>query len=131
MFWGLAVGYGTSANFPVANFYMVTSIDSVVDLTTGVWVETVATRGAGAVEVGVEGIGWMSTLTLYLLLASMFLFLLSLALGPGAFLVMGLVFWEQVLVLGCGWVGCSWVWGWGLGLGPSFPLVPNMLSSLR
>ena len=47
----------------------------------------------GAVVVGVEGVGWVSTLTLYLLLVIMVLFLLSgtFALGPGAFLTMGLV----------------------------------------
>ena len=63
-FWGLAVGYGTSANFPVANLYTMTSMDSAVDLTTGVWVEVVVTVGVGAVEftgvvrVGLVGMGW-------------------------------------------------------------------------
>ena len=74
--WGLVVGHGTSANCPVADLYTITSIDSAVDLTTGVWVLTVATMGV--VEVGMEGVGWVSTLTLYLLLA-----IKSLALGPG------------------------------------------------
>ena len=50
MFWGLAVGYGTSANFPVANLYTMTGMDSAVDLATGVWVEVVATVGVGAIE---------------------------------------------------------------------------------
>ena len=88
-FWGLVVGLGTSANCPIASLYTVTSIDSAVDLTIGVWVLTVAAVGTGAVEVGVEGIGWVHTLTLYLLLVIMALFLLSLALGPVAFLTMG------------------------------------------
>ena len=35
---------------PVANLYTITSIDSAVDLTIDVWVLTVATVGAGAVE---------------------------------------------------------------------------------
>ena len=42
---GLVVGHGTSANSPVANLYTITSIDSAVDLTTGVWALTVATMG--------------------------------------------------------------------------------------
>ena len=76
-------------------------MDVAADLVTDIWVEVVATMGVGAVDctgaVGVVVTCWASTLTLYLLLASMVLFLLSLALGPGAFLIMG-------LVLGC--VGC-------------------------
>ena len=96
-------------------------MDIVADLVTGVWVEVVATVGAGVVEFtgGIEVVctGLVSTLTLYFLLASMVFFLLSLALGPGTFLIIGLVLgW-----VGCGWVCCGWVWGWGLGLGPSFP----------
>ena len=52
-FWSLAVGYGTSANFPVANLYTVTSVDAVaVDNITDIWVEVVATVGVGAVGVG-------------------------------------------------------------------------------
>ena len=79
------MGHGTSANCPVANLYTVTSIGSAVDLTDGVWVLTVAIVGVGVVEVGMEGVGWLSTLTLYFLLAIMVLFLLSgtFALGPG------------------------------------------------
>ena len=94
-FRGLAVRKGTSANCPVANLYTITSMDVAVDLVTGIWVEVVATMGAGAVEitgaVGVVGTGWVSTLTLFFLLLSMVFFYLSLALGPGAFLIMGLV----------------------------------------
>ena len=119
-FWGLVVRQGTSANCPVANLYTVTSLDLVVDLVTGVCVEVLATVGAGAVDftgvVGVVGTGWASTLTLYFLLVSMVFFLLSLVLGPRAFLIMGLVLgW-----VGHGWVCCGQVWSWGLGLGPSF-----------
>ena len=94
-------------------------MDVAVDLVNGVWVEVVATVGAGAVEVGVEGVDWVSTLTLYLLLVIMVLFLLSRTFvsGLGAFLTMGLVFgWA-----GHSWVCCSWVRGQDLGLRPSFP----------
>ena len=70
-------------------------MDVAGDHVTGIWVEVVATLGAGAVgftgAVGVVGTGWTSTLTLYFLLVSMVPFLLSLALGPGAFLIMGMV----------------------------------------
>ena len=116
-FRGPAVGYGTSANFHVANLYTITSMNVVaVDLVTGIWVEVVATVRVGEVGVGMESIGWVSTLTLYVLLVSMALLPLLLALGPRAFLVMELGFWGQALVFGCGWVGhgwvcCSWVWG--------------------
>ena len=82
-------------------------MDAATDLATGVWLEVVATVGVGAVGIGVEGIGWASTLTLYLPLASMVLLLLSLVLGPGAFLVMGLLFGE---VAGTWlWLGWSWL----------------------
>ena len=74
-------------------------MDVAVDLVTGVWVLTVATVGVGAVEVGLEDIGWVKTHTLYPLLAIMILFLLSFALGPQAFLMMGLVL---------GWAGHGW-----------------------
>ena len=136
LFWGLAVGYGTSANIPVANLYTITGMDVAADLVTGIWVEVVATVRVGAVGVMLEGIGWASTLTVYLLLASTVPLLFSLVLSPRAFLVMGLLFWGQVLVLGCGWVGhgcvcCSWVWGWGLVWDQAFPLIPNMFSSFR
>ena len=92
-------------------------MDSVdADLVTDIWMEVVATVGVGEVGGGMEGIDWASTITVYLLLASMVLLLLSLTMGPRAFLVMGLVFWGWALVLGCDWVGhgwvcCSWVWG--------------------
>ena len=56
----------------------------------------------------VVGTGLASTLTLYPHLVSAVLFLLSLALDPGAFLVIGLEPWGQVLVVGCGWVGYGW-----------------------
>ena len=97
-FRGLVVGCGTSANHPIANLYTVTSIDSAMGLTIGVLVLTVATVGVGAVAFGLEGIGWVSTHTLYLLLAIMVLLLLSgtFVLGPGDFLNLGLGAW-----LGC------------------------------
>ena len=94
----------------------------VADFTMDVWVETVATMGVvavefiGAVGVWVVGMDWAITLTLYFLLVSMVFILLSLNLGFGAFVVIGLIFWRGALVLGSGWV-----WGWGLGLGPSLP----------
>ena len=124
-FWDLVVGCGTSANCPIASLYTITGIDSAVDLTNGVWVLTVATMGAGVVKVGVEGVDWVSTLTLYLLLVTMVL-LLSLILGPGAFLTMGLVL---------GWAGCRFVLtGFGVGawtLDQVSLLTPNMFSSSR
>ena len=97
----LVVGHGTSANCPVANFYTITCIDSAVDLTIGVCVLTVATVVVGAVAVGVEGVGWVSTLTLYLLLAIMVFHLLSerFVLDPGNFMTLGLVL---------GWAGHGW-----------------------
>ena len=89
-------------------------------------VEVVATVGIGKVGVkftgevgsGVVGMGWVITFILYLLLVGtlVLIFFCSDIFCPGAFLVMGLLFWGGVLVLGCGWV-----WGWGLGLGPSLP----------
>ena len=105
-FWVIVGGHGTSLNFPVARLYTITGMDvAAVGLVTGMWVLTVTTVGAGVVGVGEEGVGWVSTLTLYLLLAIMVLFLLSgtFALGPEAFLTLGLVL---------GWAGHSWVcWG--------------------
>ena len=112
------MGHGTSANCPIANLYTITDIDSAVDLTDGFWVLTVATMGMGAVEIGMEGVGWVSNLTLYLLLAIMVLFLLSgtFSLDLGAFLTMGLVLgWTGHGWVSWGWVCCGWVWGWGLG----------------
>ena len=61
----------------MASWCIVTGIASAVDLTIGVCVLTVTTVGVGAVEVGVEGVGWVNTLTLYLLLAIMVFFLSS------------------------------------------------------
>ena len=71
----------------------------------------------GAIGIGVVGMGWVITLTLYLLFAGslVLLFLLHI-LGPGALLVKGLLLWEGALVL-----GCAWVWGWVLGLGLHLP----------
>ena len=64
----LVVGCGTSENYHMASLCIVTGIDSAVDLTIGVCVLMVTTMGVGAVEVGVEGVGWVSTLpcTFYL-----------------------------------------------------------------
>ena len=93
------------------------------DLVTSIWVEVVAIVELGAVGIGMEGIGWVSTLTFYLFLVSMVLPLLSLAFGPGAFLVMRLVFGEQALVLGFGWV-----WGWGHSLGAKLSSTSNTFS---
>ena len=95
---------------PVANLYTITSMNIAVDLVTGAWLEVVSTAGVGAagltgaVGVVVAGKGWPRTLTLYPLLAIMVLLSEMFALGPGAFLIMGLVL---------GWAGCSWVCcGW-------------------
>ena len=74
-------------------------MELAADFTMGIWVETVTTVGVDAVEftsvigVGVVGMGWAITPTLYLLLVSMAIFFLSFVLGPGDFLVMGLLFW--------------------------------------
>ena len=43
--WCLPVGCGPSANCPVTNLYTVTNIDIAEDLTTGFWVEAIATVG--------------------------------------------------------------------------------------
>ena len=95
----LGVGHGTSANCPMASLCIVTGIDSAVDLTIAVCVLTVTTVMAGAVEVGVEGVGWVSTLTLYLLSAIIVFLLLSFTLGTGDFLTLGLVL---------GWASLCW-----------------------
>ena len=123
-FMALVVEHGTSANCPMASLCIVTGKDSAVDLIIGVCVLTVTTMGAGAVEVGVEGVGWLSTLSLYLLLAIIIFLLLSvtLILGPGDFLTLGFVLgWAGLSWFGCICICCSWVWGWGLGLGLSLP----------
>ena len=100
---GVIVGrHRTSLNFPVARLYTVTSMYiATAELVTEVWVLTLATVGVGAVWVAEEGVGCVSTLTLYFLLGIMVLFLLSgtPALGPGAFLTLGLVL---------GWAGHGW-----------------------
>ena len=90
--WGLPVGCGTSANSPVANLYTITDIDAAADPITGICVEAVATVGVGAVGVVVVDTAWARTLTLYPLLTITVIFLLSIALGPGAFLTIGLEF---------------------------------------
>ena len=99
-------------------------MDVAADFIMDIWVDIVATVGVGtvgikftgAVGVGVVSMGWSITLTLYLLLVStLVLLFFSFILGPGAFLVMGLLFWGGALVISCGWV-----WGLGLGLGPSY-----------
>ena len=56
-------------------------MDVTVDLTTGIWVEAVATVGVGAVGVVVVGTGWARTLTLYPLLVITVLFLFVTCLG--------------------------------------------------
>ena len=105
-FWGL------QQIFLLVNLYTITGMDAAaVDLVTGIWVEVVVTVGVGAVGFGVDGIGWVSTHTLYLLLVSTDLLLYSLALGPRALLVIRLVFWGWALSFGCGWVHHGWVWG--------------------
>ena len=123
----LVVGCGTLANCPVASLCIVISIDCALDLTIGVCVLIVATVGVGAVEVGVEGVGWVNTLPLYLLLAIIAFLLLSFTLGTGDFLTLGLVLhwaslcWFCCKQTCCDWIGCSWVWSWVLDLGPSLP----------
>ena len=101
-------------------------MDAATDFTIGIWVEIVAIMGVGtigvkftgAVGVAVVGMGWAIILTLYLLLAgTLVLLLFSFILGPGAFLVMGLLFLGGALVFGCGWV-----WGWGHGFGTKLAL---------
>ena len=100
-----------------------------MDLTVGVWIVPVATIEAGVVEVGVEGVGWVSTFTLYLLLAIMVLLLLSgtFVVGPGDFLTKGLVLgwadhgWVCCEQVCCDWDCCGWVWGWGLDFRLSLP----------
>ena len=94
-------------------------MDMAKDFTMGIWVEVVATVGVGTVGVeftgtvgiGVAGMGWAITLTLYLLLAgTLVLLFFSFMLGPGAFLVMGLLFWRWALVLDCNWIWVGGVW---------------------
>ena len=97
----------------MASLCIVTSIDSAVDLTIGVCVLTVTTMGVVAVGVGEEGVGWVSTLTLYLLLAIRVFLPLSVTfiLGPGDFLTLGFVLgWAGLNWFHCIWVSCGWVW---------------------
>ena len=94
------------------------------DFTMGIWVDALdmAALGVGigltgADVVGVVGKGWAITLTLYLLFAgTLVLLFFSIILGPGDFLVNGLLFCGGVLVY-----GCDWVWSWDLGSGPRLP----------
>ena len=109
--------------------------------------EVLATIGEGTVEftsavgVGVVGMGWAITLTLYLLLTTQFFSFLvihlgfwgfsghgvgTLGVGAGAWLWLG---WSQ---LGC----CGWVWfilsGFVVGTWvwhQTYPLIPNIFSS--
>ena len=75
---------------------------------------TVATVGVGVVEVGLEGVGWVSALTLYLLLALIVFLLLSFTLGAGDFLTLGLMLgWAGLSWFCCVWACCDWVsCGW-------------------
>ena len=112
---GSFCGVGNSIKFSFAKLYTITRMDMAANFTIGVWVEVVATVGVGTagieftgvVGVGVVGMGWVITLTLYLLFTGdLVLLFLSAILGPGIFLVKGLMLWEGVIVL-----GCNWVWG--------------------
>ena len=85
-------------------------MDMAADFTMGICVEVVATVGVGtvwvkftgAIGVGVVGMGWAITLTLYFLFAgTLILLFFSDILGPGALLVTELVFWGGALVCGC------------------------------
>ena len=111
---------GASANCPMANLYTVISLESAVDLTFGIWVLTVATKGAGVVDVGVEGVGWVSTLTLYLPFGyhgSSFL-VRNICFGSWGFpdpVVGAWLSWSWLVLLQLGWLQL------GLGLGPSLP----------
>ena len=92
------------------------------DFTTGIWVGAVEVSivGVGTAgrigftgEVGVEGIGWVITLTLYLLFTSaLALLFFSSFMVTKVFLVNEFLSWEGVLVHG---------YKWGLGFGPSLP----------
>ena len=77
-----------------------------MDLTISVCVLIVATVGTGAVEVGVGGVGWVNTLTLYLLLAIVVFLLLSFTLSAGDFLTLGLMLGQAGL---CGFVAYGFV----------------------
>ena len=128
------MGWGFPLNFPFAELYIVTGMDVAADFTMGALVHAVevATVGVhtfgiefiGADIVGVVGMAWAITLTLYLLFTGALVLFFSAILGLGIFLVKELMFWEGALVH-----GCSCVWGWALGLGPSFPPIIGMSSS--
>ena len=119
--WGISVGQGT-----FAKLYTITSMDVAADFVMDIWVTVVATMGIGIVGVkftcvagiGVVGMGWAITPTLYLLLAgTLVLFFLSVTLVPGAFLVKGLY--------GLGRNTGAWLWqglGFGFGFGTKFAL---------
>ena len=99
-------------------------MDMATDFTTGILavVVEVATVGVGSIggigfadKICLVGIGWVITLTLYLLFTgALALLLLSTFLGSKVFLVEEFLLWERALVHGCDW-------GWGWGLGPSLP----------
>ena len=116
-FGDLVVGCRTSANCPIANLCTITGIDSAVDLTIGVYVLTVAAIGAGAVEVGVEGVGWVSTLTLYLPFGyhGFSSFVSDICFGSWGFPDSGLGAWLGLSRLVWLHMGLLWL---GLGLGP-------------
>ena len=83
--WVIVCRYGVCLYFPVARVYTIIGTDVIaVELVTVVWVLTVATVAAGVVDVWVESVGGVSTLTLYLLFAIMVFLLLSgiFVLGP-------------------------------------------------
>ena len=126
-FWGFPVGFGTSANCPLANLYAVTGIGAAVDLTMGIWVEAVAIVGVdavGVIVVGTVGVGtgWARTLALYPLLVIMALFLLSFALGPGAFSNLGVGAWLGWSQLGMLQMALLWLsLGCGFGLWTKLP----------
>ena len=113
--------------FHLASLCIITGIDSAVDLIFGVCVLTLPTMGVDAVEVGVKGVSWVNTLTLYLPLPIIVFLLLPLTVGAGDFLTLGLVLgwaghsWFCCIWTCCDWVGCDWVWGWDFGLGTKSP----------
>ena len=122
----LFVVFGTSANCPMASLCSVISIDSAVDLTTGVCVLTVATMGVVAVEVEVEGVGWVSALTLYLLFGyhGFSSFVCDICFGSWGFPDSGVgawLGWSWLVWLHMGLVHLGVGLGPGLGIKSSFP----------
>ena len=74
-FWVIVGGHGVCLNFPVARLCTIISMEvTAVELVTGISVLKVATVGVGTVGVEEEGVGLVSTLTLYLLLVIMSFF---------------------------------------------------------